>query len=81
VTASPEVLRERVARRVRKGGDASEADMRVLEHQLQTEEPLDADEAAAALVYDSTQAFDADDNAAAIGELLARLEKPLQGLR
>lgn len=81
VTASPEVLRERVARRVRKGGDASEADMRVLEHQLQTEEPLDADEAAAALVYDSTQAFDADDNAAAVGELLARLEKPLQGLR
>jgi hypothetical protein len=81
VTAPSEVLRERVARRLRKGGDASEADLRVLEHQLETEEALDADESAAALLYDSTQTLEADDNAAAIRELLARLEKPPQGLR
>jgi len=81
VTAPVEVLRERVALRVRKGDDASEANLGVLEHQLQTAEPLDADEAATALVYDSTLAYEADDNVAAIRELLARLKEPPQGLR
>ena len=81
VTAPVEVLRERVARRVRKGDDASEANLGVLEHQLKTAEPLDADEAAAALAYDSTLPFEADDNVATIRELLARLREPPQGLR
>ncbi len=40
-------LRERIVARARAGGDASEADLGVLQHQLDTEEPLDADEQAA----------------------------------
>ncbi len=39
-------LRERIARRVRAGGDASEADLSVLQHQLDTGEDLDAIELA-----------------------------------
>jgi aminoglycoside phosphotransferase family enzyme/predicted kinase len=37
-------LRERIARRARAGTDASEADLAVLQHQLETAEPLGADE-------------------------------------
>ena len=37
-------LRERIVQRARSGGDASEADLAVLQHQLDTEEPLAADE-------------------------------------
>ena len=37
-------LRERIVRRAARGGDASEADPAVLEAQLRTAEPLDADE-------------------------------------
>ncbi|OZA29210.1 MAG: aminoglycoside phosphotransferase [Hydrogenophilales bacterium 17-64-11] len=39
-------LRERIVHRSRTGGDASEADLAVLQHQLDTEEPLGADERA-----------------------------------
>jgi predicted kinase len=39
-------LRERIVLRARAGGDASEADLAVLQHQLDTEEPLGADEQA-----------------------------------
>lgn len=39
-------LRERIVQRARAGGDASEADLAVLAHQLETEEPLGADEQA-----------------------------------
>jgi predicted kinase len=42
--ADPDVLRERVRRRTAAGTDASEADLRVLEHQLATARPLDDDE-------------------------------------
>ncbi|MHB1143785.1 MAG: bifunctional aminoglycoside phosphotransferase/ATP-binding protein [Thiobacillus sp.] len=37
-------LRERIVRRSRAGNDASEADLAVLQHQLDTEEPLGIDE-------------------------------------
>ena len=37
-------LRERIVQRARSGGDASEADLAVLQHQLDTEEPLATDE-------------------------------------
>ena len=37
-------LRERIVQRSRSGNDASEADLAVLQHQLDTEEPLGADE-------------------------------------
>lgn len=46
--ADPATLRERVRLRTVQGSDASEADLRVLEHQLATAQPLDADELAAA---------------------------------
>jgi len=39
-------LRERVRQRQAEGSDASDADLRVLEHQLATSLPLDADELA-----------------------------------
>ena len=39
-------LRERIIQRSREGKDASEADLAVLQHQLDTEEPLGADERA-----------------------------------
>jgi hypothetical protein len=39
-------LRERILQRSRAGNDASEADLAVLQHQLNTEEPLDIDEQA-----------------------------------
>jgi hypothetical protein len=39
-------LRERIVQRSRAGGDASEADLSVLQHQLDTEEPLGPDEPA-----------------------------------
>jgi hypothetical protein len=38
------VLRERIVARSRAGGDASEADLAVLQYQLDSEEPLGADE-------------------------------------
>jgi predicted kinase len=41
------VLRERIEARARAGGDASEADLAVLQYQLDSEEPLGADEEAA----------------------------------
>jgi len=40
------LLRQRVQHRAAQGRDASEATLRVLEHQLETQEPLGADEAA-----------------------------------
>jgi hypothetical protein len=42
--AEPDVLRERVRQRAARGDDASEADLQVLAAQLQTAEPLEADE-------------------------------------
>jgi len=45
-TAPPELLRQRVQQRAAQERDASEATLRVLEHQLKTQEPLGADEAA-----------------------------------
>ena len=44
--APPEVLRERIRARHQQGRDASEADLRVLEHQLATAMPLGQDELA-----------------------------------
>jgi predicted kinase len=42
--AEPEVLRERVRRRAVQGGDASDADVEVLEGQMRSREPLTAEE-------------------------------------
>jgi len=46
-------LRERIVQRSRSGNDASEADLAVLQHQLDTEEPLAADEQADRVRIDS----------------------------
>ena len=54
--ATETTLRKRILERQRQGRDASEADITVLEHQLKTQEPLQADELASVAAYDSTQA-------------------------
>lgn len=48
-------LRRRVSQRQAAGRDASEADLAVLERQLQEDEPIDADEADRTLVVDTQQ--------------------------
>jgi uncharacterized protein len=51
--AAPHTLRERVRARHASGADASEADVRVLEHQLQVAEPPGADEGALTVTHDA----------------------------
>jgi aminoglycoside phosphotransferase family enzyme/predicted kinase len=53
VVASHETLRRRILERRRRGDDASEADLQVLEEQIRTENPLTVDESPLALRYDS----------------------------
>ncbi|MCB1900239.1 MAG: AAA family ATPase [Rhodocyclaceae bacterium] len=53
--APPALLAERI--RDRHGSDASEADLRVLQHQLATAEPLTPDEPGHVLPYDTTRAL------------------------
>jgi hypothetical protein len=54
------VLRERVAQRQARGGDASEADVAVLEMLAQRGEPLGGDERAQTIEVDTTAALDID---------------------
>ena len=49
---SEATLRERIMRRLQDANDASDADLAVLEHQMQTQEPLASDELADTVVYD-----------------------------
>ena len=49
IQADPAILRERVSRRQIELRDASEADLRVLQHQLETSRPLDQDERTVAI--------------------------------
>jgi predicted kinase len=51
--AQEAVLRARITERERRGGDPSEADLIVLEHQLKTREPLNSGEQASAIVFDA----------------------------
>lgn len=51
--AQEAVLRARITERERRGGDPSEADLTVLEHQLTTREPLNSGEQASAIVFDA----------------------------
>jgi len=57
-TGSRATLRARISDRLHRGGDASEADLAVLEHQLMTLEPLGADEEEHAIFYDADAAPD-----------------------
>ena len=52
--APPEVLRARIAERLARADDASEADLVVLEHQIAAREPLTPAEIAAAFAVDAT---------------------------
>jgi hypothetical protein len=63
-TASPAVLRARVAAREREANDASEAGLAVLEHQLATAEALTENEAAHALEMDAERRTGAPEAAA-----------------
>ncbi|MDH4073904.1 MAG: AAA family ATPase, partial [Gammaproteobacteria bacterium] len=54
VTAGEDLLRERVAQRAAERSDPSEADVRVLEHQLATAEPLTDDEQTIAVRCDNS---------------------------
>jgi aminoglycoside phosphotransferase family enzyme/predicted kinase len=53
VIASRDTLRARIARRMERGGDASEADLAVLDHQARTSEALTADERDSTVVADA----------------------------
>lgn len=55
VTAPKEILRDRIRHRRAAGGDPSEADVAVLEHQLATMEPLAAEERASTVELPSDQ--------------------------
>ena len=66
-------LRERVVERLRRGGDASDADLAVLEAQLAHAEPLGADEQPSVFAFDAEPAFDEADVAARWAPLLQRL--------
>ena len=50
-----QVLRERIERRLRKGDDASDAGLAVLERQLQRHDPLDGEEMVHATLLDTTR--------------------------
>jgi aminoglycoside phosphotransferase family enzyme/predicted kinase len=63
-TAPPATMRERIALRERTGSDASDAGGAVLQHQLETQEPLAADESAHALMLDTERGAGAGYNAA-----------------
>lgn len=56
--AAPGVLRERIRQRQRAGRDASEADLAVLESQLQHHDPLDAEEQRVTHPVDTEQPLD-----------------------
>ncbi len=53
--AKDEELRRRLLQRAHAGRDASEATLAVLAHQLATQEPLQADELALAVIFDSAR--------------------------
>ena len=73
--ASEATLRERIVRRQASGGDASDADLAVLEHQIAVREPLSPDEKAFTIVYDAEARLEA----ARASDAWARLANRLVG--
>jgi predicted kinase len=71
--AGADTLRDRVRRRARRGDDASDADLAVLEDQLARAQPLRSDEAAEAFRFDAEAPFDAAAMPARWAPLLQRL--------
>lgn len=58
IQADHDTLRKRVRLRAEQGKDASEADLRVLQHQIETEQPLGADELVAVTHISGEAALD-----------------------
>lgn len=77
VTAPQTVLRERVAQRALQSTDVSEADLRVLDHQLTAEEPIGVDETALVLTYQSNRPFEDGTNVATLRKLFSHLKKKI----
>jgi aminoglycoside phosphotransferase family enzyme/predicted kinase len=71
--ASEAALRERIAQRQISGGDASDADLAVLAHQIAAREPLSPDEKAFVIVYDAEAPLEAARASDAWAELANRL--------
>jgi predicted kinase len=69
VCASEPVLRSRIALRASKGGDPSEADLAVLDHQRATAEPVTAEDELPVVTLDGRRALDAV-GAAAVSHVL-----------
>ena len=70
--ARPDTLRERVRRRMQRGDDASDADLAVLESQLQHAQPLRDDEREGLLRIDAETPLD---EPAAAARWLPRLQE------
>ena len=66
-------LRERIIRRRDDGGDASDADLAVLAHQIATREPLTAAERTYAVTYDAEAPLEAARTPSAWARIAARL--------
>lgn len=80
--AAPEAaLRARIAARAAHGTDASEANLAVLDHQLQTQEPLTPDERRFAIGVDATMPLDAARDPAAWRAVLTWLGATEAGRR
>ncbi len=68
--AGEDTLRRWVSERAARGGDASEADLEVLEHQLGSREPLDENERARSVHADAERVHDGAELAEAVRALL-----------
>ena len=75
-SASEALLRSRIEARRRLGKDASDADLSVLDHQLETQQPLQADELDGAFLYDASRDVQAAELPASWGGLLEFLALP-----
>lgn len=71
--ANEATLRQRITQRRAGGGDASDADLAVLAHQIATREPLTSDEKVCAIGYDAEAPLEAARAPAAWAELASRL--------
>ncbi|MBI3546639.1 MAG: AAA family ATPase [Gammaproteobacteria bacterium] len=72
--ASENTLRQRIAERQQQANDASEADVSILEQQLRTCEPLQVDELAVSLRYDTEQPLQASSRKESWTSILKKLD-------
>jgi len=74
--ARESVMRWRIERRAAEGGDASDADLAVLEHQLRTRQPLADDERADVVDYDAERSLESARLPETWRGVLDRIERP-----